>query len=335
MHLGAEPTLTIALPTFNRSSDLRRTVGAIASELDERVAVLVCDNHSQEPAERVLQPILERFATRIRVVRHEFNIGGNANILRCIELTHSPYVWILSDDDLPVPGCVETILRRIEDAPATAFWKFSSTLHDFKKCSVVDDPDSYLSLVGSLGHALWISDVVFNREQIVGYMALANHWASSCAPHLILALLALRDKRQAACVGDRVVEFKAPSPEQLSDRATVFAGLPLLLQLPLNWSTKKTIGRMIADMYQSPESLALWISQTAEDVWCAEERAYWFRSLCGAILETFSGPMANIRCAIGRRSLGALRLAAKVDAGLTGGKYLTRRGLASGDDSRL
>jgi hypothetical protein len=50
-----------------------------------------------------------------QLVRNKFNIGANANILRCLELVRNPWVWILGDDDLPLPNAIETILEHTEN----------------------------------------------------------------------------------------------------------------------------------------------------------------------------------------------------------------------------
>ncbi len=98
-------------------------------------------------------------------------------------------------------------------------------------------------------------------------------------PQLIfLVLLALKEGKHAIIAKDTIVEYTTPDHTQQYDRATVFAGLPLLLQVPLDWSTKKTLGRMVGEMLGTPESLALWVSQTPADSWCVEEKPYQYKA---------------------------------------------------------
>jgi glycosyltransferase involved in cell wall biosynthesis len=297
-------------------------------QMDDLTIVLVVDNCSDQPAEEVLQPLLRKHSDRLRVVRNRLNIGLVANILRCLETADSPYVWILGDDDVPTPGCIAAIHKNIQAQPDACFWKFSSLLFPYKNALKVRSATEFLDEVGSLPMALWISNGVFNRSEMTARFNIASHWASSSAPHLILVLLALQEGKQAVISSDSIVEFKAPTQDQSYDRATVFAGLPLLLQIPADWNTKKTLGRLIGQMFSSPESLALWVSQTSDDSWSAEEKTYHYRSLGNAIYRSFFGLEVRWKYAVLERFLWTVKILTRLDRRFTGGRLLSRSGLS-------
>ena len=118
--------LTIAIPTYNRPVQLRHTLEVILPQIlgQNRVRLLVLDNHSEVPATQILNDLGVELNEHVSVIRHPFNIGGNANIMRCFELCETEWVWVLSDDDEPRANAVQTILDDATDAHVFAFYTY-------------------------------------------------------------------------------------------------------------------------------------------------------------------------------------------------------------------
>jgi len=113
MEQTALPVLTIAVPTFNRLATLRLLVTRLSeefsTELGDSVELLICDNCSLDGTADFLKDLGN--AAGMRVVRHDKNIGPVQNLLSCMELANSRYVWLIGDDDLPLRGSGMPILR--------------------------------------------------------------------------------------------------------------------------------------------------------------------------------------------------------------------------------
>ena len=95
---GAEPLITIGMPTFNRRHGYFPT--ALASALAQdyaRLEVLVCDNASSDGTDEYMASIDD---PRLRYLRHEQNIGANANFNSCVDNASGDYFLLLHDDDL-------------------------------------------------------------------------------------------------------------------------------------------------------------------------------------------------------------------------------------------
>lgn len=107
------PTLTIAIPTYNRAGYLRLTLERIQAQrsgaMADAVELLVCDNHSSDGTQAVLDAA-KCVDSSIRIVRHDENIGPDRNMRACFELATGRYVWILGDDDFPAPGLLAELL---------------------------------------------------------------------------------------------------------------------------------------------------------------------------------------------------------------------------------
>jgi len=90
--------LEIILITYNRSTFLERTMRELADSPFRDYKITLLDNCSSDATPEVCATLKGVFP-RLNVVRHPKNIGGNANYLRAVELSTSPYTWIVCDDD--------------------------------------------------------------------------------------------------------------------------------------------------------------------------------------------------------------------------------------------
>ena len=112
----SQPLLTIAIPTYNRSSHLGMLLSVLATELrglGERVQVLVLDNASPDGTADVVQSFLPRIAN-LTHRRNQSNIGPDHNIRNAYRDPGTPYVWVLGDDDAPLPGAIAGLVELLE-----------------------------------------------------------------------------------------------------------------------------------------------------------------------------------------------------------------------------
>jgi hypothetical protein len=62
-------------------------------------------------------------------VRNETNIGGDRNIVRCVELAFGEYVWLFGDDELLIEGSIPRLMGYlVEYAPALVLLDSHSTV---------------------------------------------------------------------------------------------------------------------------------------------------------------------------------------------------------------
>ncbi|MDD4912262.1 MAG: glycosyltransferase family 2 protein [Sideroxydans sp.] len=110
--------LTIAIPTYNRARYLDLCLKRICVEIaglseDKRclVKVYVSDNASPDDATpKVIAQYQGMWMGAFEAVRNSKNIGPDANIAQCYESAITPYVWIMGDDDVILPGGLQKIL---------------------------------------------------------------------------------------------------------------------------------------------------------------------------------------------------------------------------------
>lgn len=110
------PSVTIAIPTFNRAATLERAVGSALAQTHDALEVVVSDNASTDATTALLERLAAGDA-RLRVVRQDRNRGMVANLGAAFALARGDHVMLLADDDWLAPHCVEAALAALRDEP--------------------------------------------------------------------------------------------------------------------------------------------------------------------------------------------------------------------------
>jgi len=113
-----KPLLTIAIPTFNRANFLDLCLMRISEELSSLteeeatlVNIFVSNNASTDDTTEVISKFELLLQHKINITLNKENIGADCNIAQCYELARTPYVWILGDDDVLLPGSLTMVLE--------------------------------------------------------------------------------------------------------------------------------------------------------------------------------------------------------------------------------
>ena len=111
----SQPLLTLAIPTFNRSTYLSELLESLFEQLmtSPEVQLLISDNCSSDDTAAVLESFRSR-GLRFRYLRNETNIGVDANFLQCFDEAGGKYFWLLGDDDILVPDAVKQIVSLLQ-----------------------------------------------------------------------------------------------------------------------------------------------------------------------------------------------------------------------------
>ena len=128
------PLVTIAIPTYYRAGGyLRQALASAVAQTHPGVEILVADNCSPD---RTADVVAEVGDARTRYVRHDTNIGANANFNFCVEQARGRYFVLLHDDDRVDPDFVEACLAAVPDGAEVGIVRAGTR--------VVDDQDRLL-----------------------------------------------------------------------------------------------------------------------------------------------------------------------------------------------
>ena len=157
-------------------------MGAVLSQitpaLAETVEVIVLDNASPDDTPDVVMRAQTEFpGIALAFLRRPLNIGPDANFCDAPAQAHGLFLYLISDDDILLPGAVEclvTLIRRHPDLDAFAlntrgFRRNSdeeaSSVYFLLKDRLLTDRDDALQFLKV--HLTFLSCIAFRRENVV------------------------------------------------------------------------------------------------------------------------------------------------------------------------
>ena len=225
-------SLSVAIPTFNRPEKLRECFLALAAQLTPDVPLLILDNASAVPAETALAEALREFPELdIRIVRNAYNVGANANILRCFELTESDWLWVLGDDDIPTPGALQAILSGIAANDAAICLNFGGLSAQKPSPWKTRGRLDLLTRCETLGSIVFISKNAYRARAMRKQLYVGHRYAYSMAPHFATLLTSMDDCSEVVFFDSKIVEEGAPEPENTWSSIGQALSWPTVLEL--------------------------------------------------------------------------------------------------------
>jgi len=178
-----EPVLSLCLPTYKRAplldQSLRAVLPQITPQMTGQVEVIILDNASPDDTPAVVARAQAQYPDApVRYVRRAENIGADANFTDALAQARGEFVYLLSDDDVLLPGAVAKLLELIAAHPELDAFTLNS--RPFRQSpdeatAVVFrlDRDVMLStrdeaLVFLNTHITFLSSMAFRRENVAG-----------------------------------------------------------------------------------------------------------------------------------------------------------------------
>jgi GT2 family glycosyltransferase len=113
--------LVAVVLTHNAPESLDRCLRAIVGQTSPPEAILVIDNASHPPATAVVPPAWAAVTTLVRSEVNTGPAGGWAQGLAWFRDSAFGHAWVLDDDMLPEPGCLERLWEVAVRDPERAF----------------------------------------------------------------------------------------------------------------------------------------------------------------------------------------------------------------------
>jgi len=108
--------LSFCIATRNRADLLRETLENIVRQCPENVEIVIVDGASEDGTPAVVAAFQERFS-RITYQRQETNGGVDLDYAEAVARATGDYCWLMTDDDVLVPGAVDTVLTTLAGDP--------------------------------------------------------------------------------------------------------------------------------------------------------------------------------------------------------------------------
>ena len=107
------PRLSFCIPTYNFGAFIGETLESIISQASGKVEIVVVDGASTDNTNEVVRDFQKRFDPLI-YHRREKNMGVDADLAKAVELAGGDYCWLMSSDDVLVPGAVARMISELE-----------------------------------------------------------------------------------------------------------------------------------------------------------------------------------------------------------------------------
>lgn len=286
------PLLTISIPTFDRNEILLQTVTALLPQLGPDVTLVIRDNASPQPVALTLSALASE--ADIQITRNPWNIGGSANVLRCLETCETEWLWILGDDDVPDADAVSRVLADVRDADASLIGvNYRSELFDRRRDLELCGTEAFLTQMDSLSNILFLSASILRAPALQRHMRLAYNYSYSGMPHVLALLLALGAEGRFKLSTQHLVTWREADAGSSWPVVTASLAFPTVLDLPLPQHQRRLLARKVeADVH--PELLGLarqLLAQSCADGDAAAARWTWRQMR----LRRFAGGPMSVR----------------------------------------
>jgi glycosyltransferase involved in cell wall biosynthesis len=128
--MQSNPSVTIAIPTFNGASGfLRESLTSACAQDYENLEILISDNASTDATSSLVRSWGD---SRIRYHLQPENIGAPRNINSCVSMGRGEYLLMLMDDDLIDADFISLCIEGARQDPAAAMIRTGTRVVDFK-----------------------------------------------------------------------------------------------------------------------------------------------------------------------------------------------------------
>ncbi len=250
--------LSIVIPTYNRAQAIVARVSELLPQLDDSVELVIIDNCSGTVVEDLISREIPAASAKIRHLRNVANIGGNANICRCLEVGQGEWTWILGDDDFVHVDAVAKIISEIDSAQTTVnFINFSTSLYthqEKKSIAGLRDFTEAIEMASCLSNLMFISSSCYRSAAARMHLCIAYHMTYSCASQVLVISLILAERAGAGRISsDRLVERTPCPPGHAWSSLVVVSGLPALLDVQyVDSSLSVFVARIMEDVRWRP-----------------------------------------------------------------------------------
>lgn len=257
--------LTIAIPTFNRMEELKMVVSCLLPQLNEKCCLSIHDDGQQSGIESYINGVAMEFpAARVTIVRNQFNLGAEGNILRAIECCSTEWIWLLGDDDIPTVDAIERLLQDITSASSEIVFLNYLTLEQkrngLRKAKITSyGRRDFIAKMDYAHHINFMSSSIWRVAAFQGSLSQGYKFAYAMSFVFVLLLTALGEANGAVLMNEAIIAKTTLSP--ISKRwayRNFLLGWPVVLEVRMTAGERKLLARKMLKLF-SPENVAAYL----------------------------------------------------------------------------
>lgn len=113
--------LTISIPTWNRAKLVKDLLDSLIVQilqdnLSDEIEIVVSNNGSEDNTHEVVEELRSKYSF-ITYNRNAYNIGGNPNVMKSMQMANAVFFMVLGDDDRITEGSLKRIVDYLKSKP--------------------------------------------------------------------------------------------------------------------------------------------------------------------------------------------------------------------------
>lgn len=181
--------------TYNRAEHLDKTLAAFFDGGFSNAVVYVLDNASTDKTKQIVLDWQKKWPN-LQYRRNAYNIGGNANILRAVEISDTPYHWVIGDDDEWhfTQENLQELLQALESGSADII-RLGWLVPAKSQGQLINAKELISTESFFYGSLSMISSVILKRENITQHLPLAFQAVVDSYPQLIAPIRSIEENK--------------------------------------------------------------------------------------------------------------------------------------------
>ena len=107
-----KPTVSIIIPTFNRSALLKRAIESVINQNYENIIeIIITDDNSTDDTEKIVKEYQKKDSRIIYTKNSKYKPGPTGNKNNGLDLAKGEFIGILDDDDILLPDAVSKLVN--------------------------------------------------------------------------------------------------------------------------------------------------------------------------------------------------------------------------------
>jgi len=146
------PKLSISIPVYNGERTIKNTLDSILNQkLGSNVEIVISDNASTDSTKDIIHDYQTKYQN-IKYFRNDKNVGADKNFDLAVRKASREYVWLMSADDIILPGAIERVLQVLKENTDVGYvyvnWfdgcNNNKPANPITRDRIYDSPDAYL-----------------------------------------------------------------------------------------------------------------------------------------------------------------------------------------------
>jgi O-antigen biosynthesis alpha-1,2-rahmnosyltransferase len=109
---------SVCIPSYNRARFLTPLLSSIASQRDDSIEVVICEDCS--PERELIREVVKQFQRRMPItyIENAETLGYDGNLRTCVRIASGDYCLMMGNDDLLCQGAIAELKKVVEAYPS-------------------------------------------------------------------------------------------------------------------------------------------------------------------------------------------------------------------------